>query len=107
MKTLEKLELLYFIDEHNKKLQGNAHDNEFDCDVFSYDIINDDTITISYGWCSYEEGEENELVLEFFNDKITAEHKCSGNSCEGGSYDTTDEYVFNGVDEIIKLIKEY
>lgn len=71
----------------------------------SYDIIDDNSIHLDYGWTSYEEGESNEVDI-LFSDKIIVNKIMSGHSVYGGDYENNDNFEFNNITELINWLKE-
>ncbi len=67
----------------------------------NYDIIDDNTLSIDWGWTSYEECDNNTAIITFGN-KIDVQQFSSGNSCFGGDYENTYDDTFNSVSDLIK-----
>jgi len=106
MRTKEIIELVKFIDIKNQEIKIITAGSEVGNDLISYDIIDDNTINVGYGWNGYEEDESNNLHI-VVGDMINVNHKCSGYSGEEGDYDDSEDLVFKNINGVIELIKEY
>lgn len=72
----------------------------------TYEIVDDNTISIDYGWCDYEEHENNTAIINFLYDTITVLKVNDGYSVYGGEYDNSDEMVFEDSDKLIEWLIE-
>jgi hypothetical protein len=71
-----------------------------------YEIINDFTISVNYGFSDYEEGENNTSIITLTHDKITVNKNSDGYSVMVGDYDDEKNFVFNNITEFLQCCSE-
>ena len=105
-------ELLEFLERKIVEVEASWRPGDETGANLSYEIIDDTSIAINYGWNSYEEGDDNEVLIFFPNDnfqqdgKIIVERTNSGHSCMGGDYDNRERLECNTVSELIEWLNE-
>lgn len=102
---MEILEFILFLDDSKLKIEASWLPGEETGQHLSYDIIDDNTLSIDWGWCSYEECDNNTAII-VFGDKIDVHQSNSGNSCFGGDYEGNNDYLFNNLPDLIKWFEE-
>lgn len=102
-------ELLEFLERKIVEVEASGDETVAN---LSYDLIDDTSIEIDYGWNSYEEGDDNKVLVFFPNflfpdtDKIMIERTNSGHSCMGGDYDSRERIEFDTESELIEWLNE-
>jgi hypothetical protein len=72
----------------------------------NYEIIDDFTITINYGFSDYEEGEEITTTISLLDDKIKVDKSFDGYSVMGGEYKDDHNFIFDNVAELIEWLSD-
>lgn len=72
----------------------------------TYEIIDDSTISVDYGWCDYEEHENNTAIINFSYDAITVSKVNDGYSVYVGDYDYNNKMIFENSDKLIEWLIE-
>lgn len=88
------LQLGIFIEPYETIEEGDSVTVELDVPV----------CTFEYGWSTYEEGENTQHIIDAA--ALTIQTVSSGNSCEGGDWDTDDTQQFDSWEELFKSITE-
>jgi len=105
-------ELLEFLERKKLEVEASWIPGDETGANLSYDLINDTSIELLYGWNSYEEGDDNEVLIFFPDslfpdiDKIMVERTNSGHSCMGGDYDNRERLEFDTESELIEWLNE-
>lgn len=94
-------QLIEYLDQ---KVTNNDQFIRFNTEIGSfinYQILNDNSIDVEYGWASYEEGENNEIHI-VINENIQISKQVDAHSVYGGDYDDNEFLIFNTICEFKK-----
>lgn len=94
-------QLIEYLDQ---KVTNNDQFIRFNTEIGSfinYQILNDNSIDVEYGWMSYEEGENNEIHI-VINENIQISKQVDAHSVYGGDYDDNEFLIFNTICEFKK-----
>jgi hypothetical protein len=72
---------------------------------FSYEIINDYTIYVVYGYSDYEDGCDNTLKITVSNDNVSVDATIDGDSIDG-SYKDEQHFDFNDIKQFWQYLLE-
>lgn len=99
------LELLEYLDARIKEIEASYRPGDETGDNLSYEIIDNFTIAVNYGWTTYEESDDNDITISFGTNIIVNTNN-SGHSVYGGDYDSLDTLIFNNITELISWLRE-
>jgi hypothetical protein len=102
---MEILELIGYLDEQIKEVESTWLPGDETGSTLSYEIVDDNTIVIDYGWTSYEECESNDVTI-LFGANITINRNTSGYSVYGGEYEYQENGSANNITELISWLRE-
>jgi hypothetical protein len=71
-----------------------------------YEIIDDFTINVNYGYSDYEEGEDNTSIISLTNGGIRVDKNSGGHSVMVGDYDESENFDFNNITELLQWMSE-
>lgn len=104
-KTQDMLTTITFLDIEVKIVNDSWKSGDETGSFMSYEITDDNSIEVNYGWSDYEEGDNNTLVISF-GDQIKVDISSGGYSVMGGDYDESRNLFFNEISELIKYLSE-
>jgi hypothetical protein len=102
---MEILELIGYLDEQIKEVESTWQPGDETGSNLSYEIVDDNTVTIDYDWASYEES-DNSTVNILFGANIEVSKFNSGYSVYGGEYESEETVIVNNITELISWLKE-
>lgn len=96
-------ELLTHLDTEVQKTEASWSPGDETGNFFRYEIIDDSTVQVDYGYSGYEECDNNEITVGV-DDIITVNKNSYGYSIDGGSYEHTETLHFNTIHELIQWL---
>lgn len=73
-----------------------------ECGLYiNYDIMDDDSIVINYGYSGYEEGDDNNIIITFNEDNIKVDKNSGGHSVMGGDFEDIEILYFQSDTQLI------
>jgi len=102
--SLMSVKLTLFRDRISKYLDDKIDDID-SYSYLTYEIIDENTIKINYGWMDNKYDDDTNIVCKLGN-KIKINLINSGHSCISGNYEDSTNFKFNNLKEFISWLDE-
>ena len=99
-------ELLEYLERKIFEIESSYMPGEETGPYLSYDIIDDNSIYLEYGWTSYEEYDHN-IVKIIFGDKIIIDRSNRGYCVFGdGEFENVEHILLDNTDNLIDWLND-
>jgi len=101
--------ILTYIEDKILQLSNSGLPDQEVGNFLNYEIVNDETLQLNYGFSGYEEHENNELIIRFYPNIIILNKKVNGFSVmseDGSDYNDIVVFELKSNEELINYLNE-